>query len=110
MGDRAHVKVVDFGQAVCLYTHWAGSELPETLRAALARGRGRWGDAPYLTRIIFCEMVRGEELEETGFGISSSCGDGEDRVLTVNCVAKTVSTCGGAPVSFAEYIKSEPKW
>lgn len=85
MGDRANVVVKDRESRVYLYTHWSGSELPETVRSALVRGQGRWSDGQYLARIIFCEMVKGSEMDTTGFGISAQIGDNEYPVLLVDC-------------------------
>lgn len=71
MGDARNVHVYcQDDQGVYLYTHWGGSELPETVATALERGKERWDDPPYLARIIFCEMVRGSNEGLTGFGIS----------------------------------------
>jgi hypothetical protein len=84
MGDRANVVVETCGERVFLYTHWQGSSLPLTLQAALKRGQGRWDDPAYLARIIFCEMVAGQEKETTGFGISASICDNEWPLLIVN--------------------------
>lgn len=54
MGDRANVYIrEDQTHGIYLYTHWGSSELPETVRTALARHE-RWSDTPYLARIIFC--------------------------------------------------------
>lgn len=91
MGDRANVavKAAD-DDIVFLYTHRDGSKLRETLRAALARN-ARWDDASYLTRIIFAEMVKGREAEETGFGIGAQVGDGDGRVWFVDVPAQTVT-------------------
>lgn len=91
MGDRANVLVRenDNDPGVYLYTHWSGSDLPFTLARALSR-KAYWYDSQYLTRIIFCEMIKGDEDGETGFGISSFCGDGEDRVLIVDCETQCV--------------------
>lgn len=83
MGDRANVLIKDHGSSVYLYTHWSGTELPQTVAKALARNE-RWDDGQYLARIIFCEMVKGQESEPTGYGISSVCGDGDDRIVTVD--------------------------
>lgn len=91
MGDRANVVVeFDYGPEapkppprVYLYTHWRGSALPSILQRALAR-RMRWDDPSYLARIIFCEMVKGQEGEETGFGISPDITDNEHPLLVVN--------------------------
>lgn len=70
MGDRRNI-IVEFSDelSVALYTHWAGSDAPQTLANALSRGQGRWNDPTYLTRIIFSEMIKDEVLEETGYGI-----------------------------------------
>jgi hypothetical protein len=104
MGDRANIKVTGMGD-VFLYTHWDGSELPETLKSALVRGSSRWDDPAYLARIIFCEMVQSYEMESTGFGISGECGDGYDRVLTVDCSTQTVTWPNGYVLPFADYVK-----
>ena len=86
MGDRANIAVVQHdGSRVWLYTHWDGYDLPEVLRAALDRGRDRWEDAAYLARIIFCQMTKGQEMETTGFGISTRICDNERPVLVVDC-------------------------
>ena len=110
MGDRANVRV-DGAGSVYLYTHWSGSELPETLQRALMAGTGRWNDPPYLARIIFCEMVAGAERSETGFGISGNVGDGDNRVLIVDCKAGTVTFPNEDTLTFEEYINiDDPVW
>ncbi len=109
MGDRANilVKIDNRDSGVYLYSHWGGTELPVILQEALAK-RWRWQDAPYLTRIIFCEMVRGEEFGETGFGISTKCCDGDDRLLEVNCQTQLViRQTDGKSWTFEEFIKEK---
>ena len=73
MGDRRNVLIdqQDDRPLVALYTHWTGSVLPQTVAAALDRGRGRWTDPAYLTRIIFSEMIKGDVRGETGYGIEA---------------------------------------
>lgn len=98
MGDRGNVVVIDGGTdltsktAVFLYTHWAGSDLPEILQAALQSeaGRGRANDAPYLARIIFDAMIGGDQGSETGFGIWTSILDNEHPLLIVDTRRKVV--------------------
>ena len=90
MGDRANVLVKDDKSKVYLYTHWSGEELPTTLQIALKR-KQRWDDSYYLTRIIFCAMVKGNEDGETGFGISSVVGDGDNRIPRWTSQKQTVS-------------------
>jgi hypothetical protein len=90
MGDRGNVKVVQYdGNGVYLYTHWGGSVLPFIVRDALAK-RWRWDDPAYLARIIFCEMVKGQENEETGYGISNQPCDWNHPVIQVNPHDKTI--------------------
>lgn len=104
MGDRATIQVKDGDSTVCPYTHWAGTELPDTLRRALERGR--WDDGPYLARIIFCEMVKYDPLGDTGYGISQfPSADIGDRLLTVDVGKQTVTAQGGPPISFKSYVE-----
>ena len=105
MGDRGNAKVVNDGKSVYLYTHWTGSDLPQIVKAAMARGESRWNDHSYLTRIIFSEMIRGYEHELIGFGISADLGDGDDQIMTINCNKQTVQWNGGRPKSFRDFIK-----
>lgn len=104
MGDRANIVVTDANNHIVLYTHWAGTELPNILKSALKRGESRWGDLPYLTRIIFCEMIKGDVMDTTGYGISQEIGDGDDRILTVNVDKQTVNDYNGNVFTFEEYI------
>ena len=117
MGDRANILVKDGPSQVYLYTHWSGQELPEILRQALIRGRNRWDDGQYLARIIFCEMVQGDILGESGYGISSKVQDGDDRILEVNTVTQTVRIATRSKrfgkfteFSFADYITEPREW
>lgn len=104
MGDRGNIIIEkENGPALFLYTHWTGSELPEILKAALTRGEPRWTDSAYLARIIFSEMIKDNVLEETGFGISTTEGDGGTDIH-VNVTKQTVSFMGETK-SFRDYIK-----
>lgn len=83
MGDRANCIVYgrDDDAPVWLYTHWAGTELLETVQTAIKR-RERWDDPAYLTRIIFDTMTQGQQGGETGYGISTTEQDnGHDFVV-----------------------------
>lgn len=84
MGDRGQVRLISKGQPdIYLYTHWGADRLPKTVAEALDRGRGRWGDDEYLNRIIFSEMIQGEVLEDTGFGIGTGLHGDVWRVVEV---------------------------
>ncbi len=100
MGDRGNI-IID--KKIWLYTHWTGSDLPDILRAALKRGRPRWDDRPYLTRIIFCDMLGGDTDGLTGFGIDYDLGDGGTDI-DVDTEKQTV-THNGATKTFEEYIE-----
>lgn len=89
MGDCGNIKLMYPQGDIYFYTHWDGSELHLTLAEALKRGKGRWDDPPYLARIIFSEMIRGDVLGQTGYGISpSECDSGP--LPTVDLKAMTV--------------------
>jgi hypothetical protein len=107
MSDRGNIIVKDGDDVVHLYTHWTGSDLPDVLREALRRGRDRWDDHSYLARIIFCEMVMGDEEGTTGFGISAKKGD-DGTDITVD-VENQVVRHGRKETSFKDYaaIKEE---
>lgn len=90
MGDRANIVIQERdGGLIYLYSHWGGTDLWETLRGTLAK-RWRWDDSSYLARLIFQDMTRGSEDEETGFGISTHLCDNEHPLLVVNCESKSV--------------------
>lgn len=104
MGARRNICVRGKGYAneiseVYLYTHWLGQKLPAILKAALRRGKDRWSDRPYLARIIFCEMVKGAEMDETGFGIDTEEADLNYPTIVVDVDYQLVD---GTP--FQEYI------
>ena len=108
MGDRANVFVKDeteVGRGVFLYTHWDGATLPHTVKLALTRGTGRWDDAPYLTRIIFCEMVRGDLDGDTGYGISATQLDNGRPIIVIDTENKKISFENTHDWAFEDYVK-----
>ena len=111
MGDRGNIFITrnddtkNNEQGIYLYTHWGGSYLKETLQAAL-RKKWRWNDEAYLTRIIFCEMIKGYESEETGFGISLEEQDNEHPIVYVLTDTQEVIVEGHC-YTFQEFIDKE---
>lgn len=87
MGDRGNIVIVyhDDNEAkqIYFYTHWKGYNLPEIVHRAIKR-RERWDDIDYLARIIFCEMIKGDESGSTGFGIAPYPMDNEYRFIYVD--------------------------
>lgn len=118
MGNRAQVQIHyarEDRTPVVLYTRWSGTELPAAVRTALKRGKNRWDDSAYLARIVFCDMVRGDEDGETGFGIAAHPEDvdGDYRVIDLNCRTQVITFIGdwgdesNRSYSFAEFIGKE---
>ena len=120
MGDRSNIYVTGDSFGVYLYGHYMGPEYISILASALKRGVSRWDDPSYLTRIIFCEMIKDDVDGTTGFGISSKLEDNEYPILMVDCDTQTVSlktdkgaTLLEAPIAefmekpsvFARYLK-----
>lgn len=89
MGDRCNVYIKDAD--VFLYGHWSGWTVAMTVRDALKRGRERWSDSPYLARVVLCEMVRGSEMDLTGFGISHKLCDNERPIIVLDPGKQTAS-------------------
>ena len=103
MGDRGNIEIRQPREGVSpifLYTHWRGSYVNEILADALVKAShgGRTSDYTYLTRIIFQEMIDGDD-GTTGFGISvGSVDDNEHNIplvfwhmdtgLTINLVGQ----------------------
>jgi hypothetical protein len=81
MGDRGQVNIEDEG--VWLYTHWDATNLPLAVHDAIIK-KWRWSDPEYLARIIFEEMIKGDEGGETGYGIGSSMHGDVWRVVYLN--------------------------
>lgn len=106
MGDRANVKVVETGGGeLYFYTHWTGYNLQTTLAKALDRGRDRWDDESYLSRIIFSEMIKDTDLDENvGYGISTYKTDSNYDDLVVDTARQLVEDRDGEILSFENFI------
>lgn len=87
MGDRGNIILRFKGEKastdIYLYTHWGGSDIGETLKAALKKGEESWDDGPYLGRIIFQQLI-GDDNDVTGFGIAPYVSDNEHNFLVVD--------------------------
>lgn len=124
VGDRANIFLRmrtslkgDEQGGIYLYTHWGGTEFPETLKEALTFGKGRWDDDQYLARIITSRVFSGLVDSETGAGLSLVIGDNEYPII---CVDVRDQKVGFAPEgdevnrdawvdvkSFAEYVAQD---
>ena len=118
MGDRGQIRIQQFNDnmdSIFLYTHNRGSEIYGILKRAMSR-RERWSDETYLARIIFCEMVKGDEQGTTGAGMSLTPFDVEHTTLGVNCREQTITfedSDNGqikSSISFNAFISRLDKW
>lgn len=99
MGDRGQIKIVDTG--VYLYAHWDGNLLFDIVQTVIQKGK-RLDDPEYLTRIIFCEMVKSDISGETGYGIGNSMhGDLDNELVEVDVRNQKVM-CGGNTYNFSD--------
>ena len=106
MGERGNIVIKQSNSLnvsdIVFYTHWRGYETNEIVAQALnsPRGRNRWDDYGYLSRIIFDTLITGEEHEETGYAISTEVYDENYPPTVVNMEDKTVN---GVP--YEDFIK-----
>lgn len=116
MGDRSYVHVLnDKDKSVYLYSHWTGNKLLENVHSALKR-KQRWTDDSYLTRIIFCEMLRygyRNDLlkafdDECSFGISAFEPENEYKPIILDCQKEEI-TVGSLKSSFKEFVSAPEK-
>jgi hypothetical protein len=111
MGDRGQVRLISKGQPdIYLYTHWTAYRLAETVADALERGQSRWNDDEYLNRIIFCEMVKDEVLDETGYGIGTTLHGDTRLVVEVDHDEQTVTFLERRYGEETDYWQTVSKW
>ena len=97
MGERGNIVIKQSNSLnvsdIVFYTHWKGYMTNEIVAEALnsTRGRNRWNDFGYLTRIIFDCLIFGEEHTETGYAISTEVYDENYPPTVVNMEDKTVN-------------------
>ena len=91
MGCRGTIEIWNNGAApknkekpVVLYTHWGAGNMLDDLKKVLSRKK-RWSDPPYLSRMIFCEMVKGNEIDEYGYGIMTENVCDAEKEIVVDC-------------------------
>ena len=128
MGDRAQLAVVcsypvNTGverTAIYVFDHWKGETLPERVRVALQRGRPRYGEPLYLTRIL-CDAVIVEPGTLDGYALGPRPYDTEAGrpVLVVDLDKRTVGTAPldrrspvpavDKSIGWAEYIARAPR-
>lgn len=106
MGDRRHVVLqYEDGKEIYIYTHWYGSSLPSLLAKALVHGKERWNDVPYLARIIFSQLLKGDEDSLTGWGLAPNYMESQKDDLYIDLSSNTVN--GKSFQKFIDYHEDE---
>jgi hypothetical protein len=91
MGTRAQCLIKQTG--VYLYQHYDGYDLMNKVVKAVnsPTGKGRQSDSEYLTRIIFCEMVKDNVEGATGYGIGRQQRGDIEYLVSVDCEKKIIT-------------------
>lgn len=111
-----------FGGRIYLYTHTHGFDTFDILKAALIKGKSKWNDEQYLTRIIFCELIKRDLNGISNYGISSFVAENDLPIFVVDVYnsnilledGRCLSTClyPGVIWDFKEFIslKEDPRF
>lgn len=107
MGERQSIVIKENNTEIYLYSHWdGGGPLEKYLQSALTRGVSRWDDSSYLTRIIFCEMIKHDPDKLEGlisYGISTCEQDSNYPNIYVDMDKQTVKI-GNKTKTFKDFI------
>ena len=58
MGARAQIEVKQKPYSVFLYTHWGADTILQDTIQGMIKGKSRWSDSTYLTRILFDSLKK----------------------------------------------------
>ena len=108
MGDRVQVHIFEEipedgdleAAGVWLYSHSDGDDIINIVRSALRRGKPRFDgvpDAEYMTRVVFCEMIKDDVMGLLSYGIGRGQHGDVDRVVEINCGDCMVKLLHGDP-------------
>jgi hypothetical protein len=106
MGDRRQIKFIFDNVILWFYTHWNGYSLPLELQNAISFAKERWGDSPYLFRILISRLSQESINETTGCGLAPYEMDSEYLDFVVNINKQTINYPKWEnELSFEEFIK-----
>jgi hypothetical protein len=121
MGDRSNV-VIESNlypsgsgtERVYLYSHYDGASIIDSAVHGIQSGRST--DGPYLTRVIFADMIKDDMESETGYGISASITDNEHPLIVIQPDTGSVlvenASDGKAlagPVPYSKFLEANDK-
>jgi len=94
MGNHANIYIQDSTDpsdpGVTLYTHWDKDEIAQDLQQVLSR-KQRWNHPTCLVRMIFSQMIRGNETSGMGYGIQGGLHQRNEPTIIVDTGKQTVS-------------------
>ena len=93
MGMRGNIQIKQpySEESIFLYTHWRGHHIKEILGDAIVKAGNRRNDPSYFTRILFQEMINGDE-STNGFGISIGQIEDNEYLVPVSYTHLTLPT------------------
>ena len=101
MGSRAQVEVQQQPHSVFLYTHWGADTILQDTIQGMIKGKSRWSDSTYLTRILFDSLKKpasaanGKVLDDsystTGYGIGTFQASDIEKLVVVDIEHQRVS-------------------
>lgn len=98
--DPGQVEIKAITGTIYLYTHYHGKEIFADVHRALSKQR-RWDDPPFLTRMIFGEMVPSMHLtEENGLGIGLVPTSNVPHQITLDCMKGFIHLYQKDPLPF----------
>ena len=89
MGDRSNIVIEQAGERIWLYGHWMGAK--SIGHAAHGLRSDRVHDAPYLARIVFSSMIRGNIDSDLNYGISTRMVDNQHPIIVLDVGRTTTS-------------------
>ena len=101
MGARAQIEVKQKPYSVFLYTHWGADTILQDTIQGMIKGKSRWSDSTYLTRILFDSLKKpasaanGKVLDDaystTGYGIGTFQAGDIEKLVVVDTEHQRVS-------------------
>jgi len=89
MGARAQIEVKQKPHSVFLYTHWGADTILQDTIKGMIKGKSRWNDSNYLTRILFDSLIKDND-GTTGYGIGTFQAGDIEKLIVVDTKHKEI--------------------
>lgn len=108
MGDRRMAEIKTTDGSLFVYTHLAGTIMPQESIDAIYAAKDSWGDEPYATRIIVDQLTKSSRDQATGYGLmltpnAEDSYNGHQPSIIIDLVERTFTVLAngvGSPLSF----------